>query len=418
MSKFAIVGGHGNVSMRLARLLAAKQGNKVISIIRNADHAEEIANTGAEPLVLSIESDSKNKFANVFEGKNIVYFSAGAGGKGGPERTRKVDYEGALKVFDALELVKGDKPRLIMVSAIDVRDRNIVPAHYTEEDKVSSKTVYEKIGSYMQAKYEADKNLVQRTAFQWTILRPSGLTNDPGSGKATVGKGHLQHEISRDDVALTLALLAERPDAAGLGIDLVGGDENIEDGLDTFIKKVTRRSGNTIGRNARNRIMKKSNSMAMDDIDPIMHPSQSGSSDDGVMATIAQQMQASMEKKKREKEIKFLQATQAELSKTLSERAHEFSDGVAGIDKSFTNFQDAYAANEDHIRKLWDAILQEQLKLQVSIAPICRVAFVATTADREKKREQEHIRALAHGRKACEEFQRLIDSLDPNYERA
>jgi hypothetical protein len=41
-----------------------------------------------------------------------------------------VDYEGALKVFDAIEGVKASKPRLILVSAIDIRDPDKVPAHY------------------------------------------------------------------------------------------------------------------------------------------------------------------------------------------------------------------------------------------------------------------------------------------------
>lgn len=70
-------------------------------------------------------------FAAAFEKVDVVYFSAGAGGKGGAERTRMVDYEGAVKVFDAIEAVKGTKPRLIMVSAIDVRDRSKpAPEHY------------------------------------------------------------------------------------------------------------------------------------------------------------------------------------------------------------------------------------------------------------------------------------------------
>lgn len=69
-------------------------------------------------------------FAQLFTGVDVVYFSAGAGGKGGEERTRKVDYEGAVKVFDAIEAVQGDKPRLILVSAIDIRDPEKVPAHY------------------------------------------------------------------------------------------------------------------------------------------------------------------------------------------------------------------------------------------------------------------------------------------------
>ena len=42
--------------------------------------------------------------------------------------------------------------------------------------------------------------------------------------------------MKRDDVAYTLALLAERPDAAGLAIDLNGGDNDIPSALDVFIK--------------------------------------------------------------------------------------------------------------------------------------------------------------------------------------
>lgn len=70
-------------------------------------------------------------FAVAFQNQDVVYFSAGSGGKGGTERTKKVDYEGAVKVFDAIEKVDGKKkPRLILVSAIDVRDPEKIPSHY------------------------------------------------------------------------------------------------------------------------------------------------------------------------------------------------------------------------------------------------------------------------------------------------
>jgi len=48
----------------------------------------------------------------------------------------------------------------------------------------------------MHWKYEADKNLVKRTAFGWIILRPGGLTNSPGTGTASVGRAHLGKPIS------------------------------------------------------------------------------------------------------------------------------------------------------------------------------------------------------------------------------
>ena len=48
----------------------------------------------------------------------------------------------------------------------------------------------------MQAKYDADKDLIQRTAFKWTILRPGRLTHEPGTGNAVVGKAPLESAIS------------------------------------------------------------------------------------------------------------------------------------------------------------------------------------------------------------------------------
>ena len=151
MSKnVVIVGGHGNVciplnffyqvgnyidrpfhqvSLRLAKLIGPS--NSVKSIIRTEAHIPDIKAASAHPLLLSLEDAPVADFTRVFEGVDVVYFSAGAGGKGGPERTKKVDYEGAVKVFDAIEGVEGKKPRLILVSAVDVRDPNgKVPEHY------------------------------------------------------------------------------------------------------------------------------------------------------------------------------------------------------------------------------------------------------------------------------------------------
>ncbi|KAI0078101.1 NAD(P)-binding protein [Panus rudis PR-1116 ss-1] len=237
MSKnVVIVGGHGKVALRLAHLL--KSTAKVTSIIRTEEHAADIKAALANPLVISLEDDPTEAFTSAFEGADVVVFSAGSGGKGGPERIRAVDYLGALKVFDAIEAVKSvSKPRLLMVSAVDVRDLAKIPEHYNEADIALSRQFYETIGaSYFAAKYNADKNLVERTAFPWTIIRPSLYNDSPGVGKAAIGKMHITESISRDDVAKTLALLLDRPDAVGLALDVVGGDTPIEEVLDTAIR--------------------------------------------------------------------------------------------------------------------------------------------------------------------------------------
>jgi hypothetical protein len=46
--------------------------------------------------------------------QDVVYFSAGTGGKGGPERMKKVDYE----VFDAIERMREPKSRLELVIGV------------------------------------------------------------------------------------------------------------------------------------------------------------------------------------------------------------------------------------------------------------------------------------------------------------
>lgn len=192
--------------------------------------------------MLSLEDASVHEVSKAIEEveADVVYFAAGAGGKGGEERTKAVDYEGAVKVFDALEKAGsagGKKARLVLVSAIDVREEDKIPAHYTEEDIKASKAGRAAIPAYFKYKLEADKNLVKRTAFKWTILRPGHLTEEKGTGKASIGRTHLSPSIAREDVAHALAYLSQREDAAGLAIDFVGGETPIEEGLDKVIKR-------------------------------------------------------------------------------------------------------------------------------------------------------------------------------------
>jgi hypothetical protein len=117
--------------MRLAKLLSSTHA--VTSIIRDPSQEQDIKDVSATPLVLSLEDSPAADFSNAFKGYDVVYFSAGAGGKGGEERTKKVDYEGALKIFDAIEGVEGDKPLLILVSAVDIRNPDKIPAHYVRQ---------------------------------------------------------------------------------------------------------------------------------------------------------------------------------------------------------------------------------------------------------------------------------------------
>jgi len=182
-------------------------------VIRDPAQSGDISAVSANPHVLSLEAASISEVSKLLQDTraDLVYFSAGAGGKGPPERTKAVDYDGAVKVFDAIEAVPGnEKPRLILVSAIDCRNPDKLdqyPAHYNEEDKERSKKAHEAIGRYYKWKFEADKNLVGRKTFKWTILRPSGLTDEPGTGLVEIGRTHISPTVSVSEYAVYFILL-------------------------------------------------------------------------------------------------------------------------------------------------------------------------------------------------------------------
>lgn len=95
----------------------------------------DLKELGAKPHVLSLEDCTvPDLTAMLTETKpDAVVFSAGAGGKGDKSRTRKVDYEGAVKVYDAME--SANVRRLLYVGAMDIRDRQKPkPEWYTSED--------------------------------------------------------------------------------------------------------------------------------------------------------------------------------------------------------------------------------------------------------------------------------------------
>jgi nucleoside-diphosphate-sugar epimerase len=116
------------IGLRLARLLAPN--HSVTSIVRKKEQDADVRATSATPVILDLESSPTSEFSLAFEEAHVVYFSAGAGENASDERTKNVDYEGALKVFDAIEGVKGPKPRLILVSTFDANDPDKFPPHY------------------------------------------------------------------------------------------------------------------------------------------------------------------------------------------------------------------------------------------------------------------------------------------------
>ena len=201
-----VAGGHGKIGLRLLRLLAAR-GDTARGLIRNPEHAADLEEAGAEPVVLSLEEADEGELAGAIEGSDAVVFAAGAGGGSGPERKRTVDLGGAVKLIGACR--RAGVGRYLMISAMRV-DR---PDDWPSPMK-----------PYYEAKLEADAAL-RESGLDYTIVRPGLLTDDPGTGSVEVGTPlDRRGEVTRDDVAAVLVAVLDEPGTSGLTFDLLNGD--------------------------------------------------------------------------------------------------------------------------------------------------------------------------------------------------
>lgn len=238
-----IVGGHGQVAQQLTKqLVAAKDPAPytVHSLIRNPDQAPEIEKLGAFPVVQDVEAATvPDLLATLSRVKpHVVVWAAGAGYRSTPDRIDAVDHRGAVKVFDALAIAAGAGDcgrRLVSISALDIRDRaRPAPDWYDEDDEKRSDMIWKSIGAFLGAKFEADKELRtgnDRRGLEYTMVRPGGLSNDPGVGLVSAGKVHLGKMITRADVASVVAACIETSSTIGLAFDVVGGEVNLKDAV-------------------------------------------------------------------------------------------------------------------------------------------------------------------------------------------
>src|SRR5687768_17483728 len=98
--RLAIAGGHGQIALRLAKILS-QRGDDVIALIRNPDHADDVRQAGAEPAVVDLEHASLDDVVQAITGADAVVFAAGAGPGSGPERKDTMDYGGAVMLITA-----------------------------------------------------------------------------------------------------------------------------------------------------------------------------------------------------------------------------------------------------------------------------------------------------------------------------
>jgi uncharacterized protein YbjT (DUF2867 family) len=210
--RIAIAGGHGKIALRLAKIVS-ERGDEVVALIRNPDHADDVRQAGAEPAVVDLEHASDDDVAEAIAGSDAVVFAAGAGPGSGPARKETMDYGGAVRLIAAAK--QAGISRYVIVSSMGA-----------DPDAPGDDT----FSVYLRAKGRAD-DAVRSSGLDATVVRPGGLTNDPGTGRVSLGENLRGGQVPRDDVATVLTAVLDSPNTIGKTVDLVSGDRPIAEAV-------------------------------------------------------------------------------------------------------------------------------------------------------------------------------------------
>ena len=207
-----IAGGHGRIARRLTALVVAR-GDRVRGLIRNPDHAADLRADGSEPVVCDLERASVEDLAAAIAGADAVVFAAGAGAGSGAERKLTSDRDGAIKLLAAARSAAVE--RYVMVSSIGAEEP-------PDGDDVFS--------VYLRAKAQADAALTESDR-AWTVVRPGFLNDEPGTGRVRLTTAPVRDDVSRDDVAATLAAILHEPRSVRHILYVIAGGDPIEQAL-------------------------------------------------------------------------------------------------------------------------------------------------------------------------------------------
>ncbi len=209
--RVVIAGANGRVGRRLGRLLVAR-GDRVVGIVRVAEHEEPLVAEGIEPVVLDLEQATVDQVASIVVDNDAVVFAAGTklGSEADVGRKDKVDRAAAILLADAAGEVAVRQYLMMSSMGVDaLAGGGPLPEGLDE--------------LYLRAKLAAEEGVRARPVVDLTVLRPGRLTDEPGTGRVSLGRGVGFGSVSRDDVAAVMLGLLDRP-CTGAVLEVVAGD--------------------------------------------------------------------------------------------------------------------------------------------------------------------------------------------------
>lgn len=208
--KVFVAGGTGRVGRELTRQLV-EAGHDVVAASRHADAIEPTAHVTPMPFDFH---DDVDVIAGKLEGVDAIVFVAGSRSKD----LLQTDAFGPVKLATAA--AKAGVRRYVQLSSLFA----LQPERWVDEPSLAS------IVNYDIAKYFADRWLLDHADLDLTIVQPSVLKEEPGTGRIELDPEH-DGANPIPDVARVLMEVIGRENTYGKVIVMRGGDEPIADAL-------------------------------------------------------------------------------------------------------------------------------------------------------------------------------------------
>lgn len=190
--KVFIIGVSGAVGRLLAGQLIDR-GDDVLGLVRRDQQRADLSAQGVDASVADLAGLTADSLASMLDGVDALVYTAGSNG-GAREVTAAIDGEGVVKALEAAGLAAVHRFALVSVLPEAGRGQGL-----SEDEEF----------------YFAVKKLIDVTVSEsdldWLILRPSLLVDRPGIGTVALGPAQPHDEITREDVAATLAALLHEP---------------------------------------------------------------------------------------------------------------------------------------------------------------------------------------------------------------
>lgn len=205
----AVIGAAGGVGRQVvAQALAA--GHSVQALVRTDEQAQSLSALGAKAVL----GDLLGEWQSVLDGADAVVWAAGAGVS---RNFQAIDGDALIALVKDMEARRnaGGTARLVVVSSMGVDRPEQMPPF---------------LAAVLRVKAVSDAH-VQQSGLDWTVVRPGGLTDAPGTGRVRVGLPVAGGMIPRADVAGVVLACLNTPTTIHQTFEVVSGDQPITEAV-------------------------------------------------------------------------------------------------------------------------------------------------------------------------------------------